>query len=41
MSPEEICSLHVPGTLTGLPDHEERGSTYLQNVSNYFSFNAV
>jgi len=26
---------------TGLADHEERGSTYLQNVSNYFSFNLL
>jgi hypothetical protein len=33
--------MHVPGTLTGLPDREERGSTYLQNVSNCFSFNPL
>jgi hypothetical protein len=37
----EVCCLHVPRTLTGLPNPVERGSTYLKNVSNYFSCNAV
>jgi len=37
----EVCCLHVPRTLTGLPNPEERGSTYLQNASNYFPCNIV
>lgn len=32
----EVCCLHVPRTLTGLTDPEERGSTDLQTVSSYF-----
>jgi hypothetical protein len=37
----EMCCLLVPGTHTGVPEPEERGSINLQNISNYFSFNAV